>query len=163
VPYSVSVKASSVLRVVAGSTNLSSTIGIAATSPALFTYDGSGVGQLAALNETGTINSPTNPAVRGSVVVLYSTGAVTFDKSFADGQILGTDLGRPNAPVWVRFGKLPGDILYAGTAPFLVNGALQVNVRLLADLIGGGAVPVQLLVGTAGSQTGVTISVSGAK
>ena len=163
VPYGVAGKVSSVLRVTAGTVNLSSTIGIGETSPALFTYDGSGVGQLAALNENGTINSPANPAAPGSVVVLYGTGAGAFDKSFSDGQILGADLGRPRAPVWVRFGKLPGDILYAGTAPFLVNGALQVNVRLPADLIGGGAVPVQLLVGTTGSQTGISISVSAAR
>ena len=68
-------------------------------------------------------------------------------------------VGRPTAGVWVRFGKLPGEILYAGTAPFLVNGALQVNVRIPADLIPG-TLPVQLIVGSWTSPTGTTISVA---
>lgn len=38
--------------------------------------------------------------------------------------------------------------MYAGSAPQLVNGMLQVNVRLPAELIGGSAVPIQLVVGS---------------
>ena len=159
VPYGVAGKSTTLIRIVSTSTTASLTYSVAANSPALFTY-GSGTGQLAALNENGSVNSPSNPAAPGSVVVLYGTGVGTFDKNFPDGQILATDLGRPTAPVWVRFGRLPGEVLYAGTAPYLLNGALQVNVRLPDGLNGGGSVPVQLLVGTVGSQPGVTISVA---
>ena len=56
----------------------------------------------------------------------------------------------PRLPVWVKVGKLQGKVLYAGTAPGLVNGVLQVNVQLPEDLsardsgahpVGGGAEP----------------------
>ena len=161
-PFALTGKSSSTVRVTAGTTVQAVSVGVAATAPALFTADGSGRGQLAAFNENGTVNSATNPAAPGSIVVLFATGGGIFEKTFPDGLILGTDLAKPTAPLWVRFGKLPGEVLYAGTAPFLVNGALQVNVRLPGELIGGGAVPVQLLVGTAGSQTGASISVAAA-
>jgi uncharacterized protein (TIGR03437 family) len=160
VPYAVAGKTSSVLKIVSSTATTSLAVGVAATAPALFTYDGSGAGQLAALNQDGSVNSPSQPAAPGSVVVLFATGGGAFDKTFPDGLVLGSDLGKPLAPVWVRFGKLAGDVLYAGTAPSEVNGVLQVNVRIPADLIVDGPVPVQLLVGTAGSQTGATISVA---
>jgi uncharacterized protein (TIGR03437 family) len=160
VPYGVAGQTSSTVRIT-GRTTFSTTVQVGASAPALFTYDGSGTGQLAALNPDFTVNSPVRPAAPGSIVVLYGTGAGVFNKAFADGQILATDLGTPRAGVWVRFGKLQGEILYVGTAPFLVNGALQVNVRIPADLAGGGAVPVQLIVGAYTSPPGTTISVAG--
>jgi uncharacterized protein (TIGR03437 family) len=43
-------------------------------TPALFTSDSSGTGNVAAANADGTINSPLHPAARGSVVLLYATG-----------------------------------------------------------------------------------------
>ncbi|MCU1329197.1 MAG: hypothetical protein JWN34_4567 [Bryobacterales bacterium] len=158
VPFGVAGKTSSVVRIASLAGSVSSTVSIASSIPSLFTYDGSGKGPVAALNADYSVNSPANPAGRESIVVLYGTGAGTFDKSFPDGQLLGVDLGRPTQGVWVRFGKLPGDILYAGTAPFLVNGALQVNVRVPADLPPG-PVAVQLIVGSWTSPTGTTISV----
>ncbi|HXJ39490.1 MAG TPA: hypothetical protein VNH18_09430, partial [Bryobacteraceae bacterium] len=160
VPYGVAGKASSVVKITTGGVSVSSTVSIATSMPALFTYDGSGKGQIAALNPDFTVNSPSNPAPRGSIVVLYATGAGAFDKTFPDGQILAADIAYPTAGVWVRFSKLPGDILYAGTAPFLVNGALQVNVKLPADLIPGTEVPIQLIVGSWTSPPGTTISVA---
>ncbi len=160
VPYAVAGKATSLLKIASSTAAISTTVAITATAPALFAYDGSGSGEVAAINEDYTVNSPTNPAAPGSIVVLYATGAGTFDKTFADGVKMGVDLGRPTAPVYVRFGKLAGTVLYAGTAPFLVNGALQVNVRIPAEVIGGGPVPVQLIVGSSGSQLGATISVA---
>ena len=56
-------------------------------------------------------------------------------------------------------GKLPAKVLYAGTAPGLVNGALQINVQLPKELIGGAAVPVQLSIGTYTSAPGTTFAV----
>jgi uncharacterized protein (TIGR03437 family) len=59
--------------------------------------------------------------------------------------------------VYVRFDKLAGHVFYAGGAPTLVNGALQVNVIVPHDLVGGGAVPVRLVAGTFASPPGTTI------
>ena len=103
------------------------------------------------------MNSESNPAAAGSVVVLYGTGGGVLEKSFADGQVIPAELVRPRAPVYVRFDKLAGDVQFAGAAPFLVNGALQVNVVIPRDVVGGGAVPVRLVVGNNSSPPGSTI------
>jgi uncharacterized protein (TIGR03437 family) len=49
--------------------------------------------------------------------------------------------------------------LGAGSTPRLVNGVIQLNVRLPAELIGDPAVPIQLLAGPYRSQMGATIAV----
>ena len=135
-------------------------IGVADSAPALFTNNASGTGQVAALNQDGvTVNSPSNPAEPNSVVVLYATGAGPWTESIPDGQIMGLHLVAPKAPVFARVGKLPAQILYVGTAPGLVNGALQVNILLPKDLIGGPAVPIQISVGSYTSPPGTTLAV----
>ena len=131
-------------------------IAVAASAPGLFTFDGSGRGPVAAFNQDGSVNSVNNPAAPGSVVILYGTGAGTWTKSFPDGQILGSDLASPTLPVYVRFGKLDGQVYYAGTAPYLVNGALQINATVPPGTIGG-EVPLQIVVGTYTSAPGTTI------
>ena len=90
---------------------------------------------------------------------LFATGAGEWTETIADGAIAGAHLVAPKLPVWVRVGKLPARILYVGTAPGLVNGALQINIELPKELIGGPAVPIQFSVGTYTSPPGTTISV----
>ena len=43
-------------------------------SPAIFTSNGSGQGQVAAINQDGTINGPANPALNATVVTFFGTG-----------------------------------------------------------------------------------------
>ena len=50
------------------------TLPVVESLPALFTLDSSGRGQAAMLNQIGCCNSPRNPAARGTIVSLYSTG-----------------------------------------------------------------------------------------
>jgi uncharacterized protein (TIGR03437 family) len=61
--------------------------------------------------------------------------------------------------VKVTIGGKEGTVLYAGGAPGLVAGLVQVNVRVPADVVAGDAVPVVMSVGTATGAAGVTISV----
>ncbi len=142
-----------------GVTQVRFTVSAGDVQPALFTADGSGTGQVAALNQDGLYNGPNTPAEHGSVVALYATGAGLLASDVADGAIMGSTLVRTRAPVYVRVGKLPAEVLYAGSAPGLVNGVIQVNVRLPGELIGGPAVPIQLLAGPYRSQIGATIAV----
>ena len=109
---------------------------------------------MAALNQDSSLNSAANPAAPGSVVVLYGTGAGVLQKSFPDGQVIPAELVSPVAPVYVRFDKLAGEVQFAGAAPTLVNGALQVNVAVPRDIAGGGQVPVRLVVGGSSSAPG---------
>jgi uncharacterized protein (TIGR03437 family) len=157
VPYGISGRPFSSVSVRSPRGTLTITVTVRETMPGLFTFDGSGKGPVAALNENGTINSESNPAPPGSVVVLYGTGAGVLQKSFPDGQVIPAELVNPKAPVYVRFDKLAGQIQYAGAAPTLVNGALQVNVVVPRDLAGGGQVPVRLIVGDFASAPGTTI------
>jgi uncharacterized protein (TIGR03437 family) len=143
-----------------GTQNTGVQISVADSAPALFTADASGKGQIAALNQDGiTPNSPSNPAAPNSVVVLYATGGGPWTESIPDGQITGSRLVAPRAPVYARVGKLPAQILYVGTAPGLVNGALQINILLPKELIGGPAVPIQISVGNYTSPPGATLAV----
>ncbi len=91
-------------------------------SPGFFTSDGSGTGQAAAINHDGSLNRPSRPAAPASVIVLYATGAGITSRPVAEGQVIDPTLYYPSAPVYVRVGKLPAEVLYAGSAPQLVNG-----------------------------------------
>ena len=135
------------------------TISVVDSAPALFTANASGTGQIAALNQDYSINSPSRPAEPNTVVQLYATGGGPWTESIPDGQIIGSHLVAPKAPVYARVGKLPAQILYVGTAPSLVNGALQINILLPKELIGGPAVPIQISVGNYTSPPGTTLAV----
>lgn len=135
------------------------TISSSSTVPGLFTADSSGKGLVAALNQNGSIHSVANPAASGSVIVLYATGAGVLTADLGDGAVTGSRLVGPRAPVWVKLGKLDARVLYAGTAPGLVNGVIQVNVEIPADQLPGDAVPIQLAIGSATSPPGTTIAV----
>jgi uncharacterized protein (TIGR03437 family) len=128
------------------------------SAPGLFTIVSSGGGQAAALNSDLTVNSLANPAPRGSVISVYGTGEGQTDPPGQDGRIILTDLRRPRLPVTALVGGRPAEVTYAGSSPMQVSGAFQVNVRLPQD-IEPGATSIQLQVGDAATQSGVTIAV----
>jgi uncharacterized protein (TIGR03437 family) len=134
-------------------------IGVVDSAPALFTANATGTGQIAALNQDYSINSASRPAEPNTIVQLYATGGGAWTESIPDGQIIGSHLVAPKAPAYARVGKLPAQILYVGTAPSLVNGALQINILLPKELIGGPAVPIQISVGNYTSPPGTTLAV----
>ncbi|MCP5109704.1 MAG: hypothetical protein GY953_02590, partial [bacterium] len=125
--------------------------------PGLFTL-GNGSGQAVAVNQDGSLNSPENPARRGSIVILYATGEGLTTPGGVDGQPAKTPLPKPVLPVDVRIGGLPCEVFYAGAAPGFA-GLMQLNVRVPTGFIPSGELPVELFVGGAPSQPGVTISV----
>jgi len=132
---------------------------VQATTPALFTTDGSGKGQLAALNQGASVNSASNPAAKGSVVVLYATGVGVLNPTVPDGTIVSsTPLPVPVSPIQVTIGGQAATILYAGAAPGLVAGAIQINARIPTGIPTGNA-PVVLFSGTAGSSGNCTVAV----
>ena len=141
-----------------GTRSLVSTLSVTASAPALFTADASGSGPGAILNQDGSLNSASNPAPQGSVVVLYGTGAGQTSPTGVDG-LLALDIVPTQAlPVSVTIDGKSAQVLYEGAAPGLVAGIVQVSV-VLPDGIRSGAVPVVLRVGDATSQPGVTLSV----
>ena len=100
-----------------------------------------------------------SPLVMNSLTLRWTPVSRTIGPagSGGDGQVIPAELVNPRAPVYVRFDKLAGQVQYAGAAPTLVNGALQVNVVVPRDVVGGGQVPVRLVVGGFSSAPGTTI------
>jgi uncharacterized protein (TIGR03437 family) len=117
---------------------------IAATAEAarltFFTVDGSTDGFAAALNQDGSLNSPANPARRGEVVVLFGSGMGVTSPASEDGVVAVADspdrLARPTELLIPFVNSEPASVLYLGQAPGLVNGAVQMNVRIPANLAG---------------------------
>lgn len=132
------------------------TASIAGSSTALFTLGG-GYGPGAILNQDYTVNSASNPAKAGSVILLYGPGGGALQASATDGALaMGAELLQANVSVLV--GGQPAQVLYAGTAPGLVNGLVQINVQL-PEGVTGAAVPVLATFGQYISQSGVTVAI----
>lgn len=112
--------------------------------PGLFTANSSGMGPGAILNQDGSVNSAANPATKGSIIVLYGTGG---------GPLAGNLL---ELPLKVFIDGIESELLYAGIAPGLVAGVVQVNVRVPQSAVKGELV---LRVGERESQEGVTFAV----
>jgi len=113
------------------------TVPVATAVPGVFTLDGSGAGQVAALNEDGTINSAQNPAAPGSVVAFWATGQGATHPAIIDGQAAPANpLSTPVAPVTVTLGGLPAQVLAAALAPDYA-GAMQVNVVVPTGIAAG--------------------------
>ena len=107
-----------------------------ANSPGVFSLDGSGSGRAAVLNQDGTLNSPENRAKPGSVVQIFGTGGGAFSFQPEDGVTVPTLPPFPllEAPLEVHIHFSAAEVLYAGAAPGLVPGVLQVNARIPEDV-----------------------------
>jgi uncharacterized protein (TIGR03437 family) len=120
------------------------TIVIAPTAPGLFTAGQSGSGLAAALNQDYSINSPSNPALAGSVIQLYGTGQGLVSPAVSDGTaapsaplsstvaVPTTDIGtcqNTQPSICVAIGNNLGTIGYSGLAPGYI-GLWQINVTI---------------------------------
>jgi uncharacterized protein (TIGR03437 family) len=96
----------------------------------IFTTDGT---HAAAVNQDGTVNSPSNPAPAGSIVTLYGTGAV-WPTGLADGGIptaaAALNQEQNGFQILDSPAGIPQDILYAGAAPEIIDGVFQINVAV---------------------------------
>ena len=88
----------------------------------------------AILNEDGSINSQSHPAPRGSIVAVWATGGGAMDTGMVDGEISQAPLGKPLLPVGIGLSHLypgqGGEVTYAGAAPGMVAGVIQINFRV---------------------------------
>ena len=137
----------------------STTVPVQAASPALFSLDSTGGGPGAILNQDLSINSATNPATQGSVAVLYGTGGGLTMPASVDGLLTSQPYPMPELPVSVTIDNLPAKVLYAGAAPGLVAGTLQINVVVPANASPVRYDQVVLTIGDYVSPTAITIAV----
>jgi uncharacterized protein (TIGR03437 family) len=159
VPYEVAKQTTTGMLVLAnGGASATLTLSVAATAPGLFTADSSGAGPAAAINQDNTLNGASNPAAVGSVVALFGTGEGQTSPAGTDGLIANSTYPAPLGAVSATVGGLPAQIQYAGAAPQLTAGVLQVNVTIPAG-VAPGANEIVVTVGGVSSRAGVTIAV----
>ena len=130
---------------------------LGSAAPGIFTANGSGQGQAAALNQDNSFNSPANPAARGSVLTFYATG-VGPTSPCVDGATYGNNFPTLTLPVTVGVGNSGAQVVYGGQAPDLVSGVAQFNVVIPPDSPTG-VLQLTLVVGGVFSTPGVTIAV----
>jgi uncharacterized protein (TIGR03437 family) len=159
VPFGVAKPVTQVQVEYAGARSTAMAMDVTDAAPGLFTADSSGQGQGAILNEDGTLNSKTNPAAPGSIIVLYGIGGGDTTPPGQDGSIASNPFPVPLLPVSVLISGAPApDILYAGAAPLEVAGKFQINVRVPPGTASGDQ-PVTVIVGTSNSHSGVTAAI----
>ncbi len=144
-----------------GQPTASASVTIQAASPAVFSMKGDGGGQGAILNQDGSVNSSSNPAPPGSVVVIFATGAGVTTPASTDGLLtpLSQPYPAPNLPVSVTIDGLPAQVTYVGAAPGLVAGVLQINAVVPANAAAATFDQVIVTVGDYVSPSAVTITV----
>ena len=151
-PYEIAGSGNATIQVLNnGVQSATSASNVVAAAPAIFSL---GNGQGAILNQDGTVNGPSNPAARGSVVSIYGTGEGQTNPPGVDGAIANESLAglpRPVAPFSLTIGGQTAQYTYAGTAPQSFAGFFQVNAVIPANVASGNAAVV-LKVGSAQSQ-----------
>ncbi|MEO5922207.1 MAG: SBBP repeat-containing protein [Bryobacteraceae bacterium] len=158
-PYSISGKATVRVEVeYQGVRSAPVTMAVTPTAPGIFTANASGTGQGSILNQDYGVNGAGNPAERGAVILIYATGEGQTNPGGGDGQLANEVLAHPTAPVTVTIGGVNAEVAYAGSAPGLVAGVLQINAFVPRGIPVGNA-EVLVKVGSATSRTGVTVAV----
>jgi uncharacterized protein (TIGR03437 family) len=131
---------------------------VAPAAPAIFTVGSAGFGPGAILNQDYTLNSFSNAAAAGSVISLYGTGFGLLSPSMSDGQI-ATEAIPTALAVSATIGGVRAQLLYAGAAPGLIAGVVQINLRIPEGLPPNSAAPVSLSAGPYTTPAGVTVSI----
>ena len=123
-------------------------LALAPASPALFTDGSASTGQVAAINAVdGSVNSATNPVVRGQYIELFGTGQGFVPGGPADGQASTGLVPTPETPqVLIGSGStaafIPAaNITYSGLAPSLVD-VWQINIQIPTTAQAGTNVPI---------------------
>ena len=155
VPYGISGTTANVTVAYRIGVSAAFSVPMSASSPALFSYNASGAGQVAAVNFVdGTVNSAANPVKIGGYIELYATGEGQTSPAGVDGKLAGSPLPAPNLPVGVTVGGVNAFVQYYGAAYGEVAGLMQVNVQIPAGVTPGGYVPVVLTVGNSSTVSG---------
>ena len=158
-PYSLNTTGEAYVEVTYNNTtSVQFNIPLAPAAVQIFTADASGSGPGSILNQDFSINSASNPAAPGSVVMVYGTGGGAVNPVVNAGSVAGATLSWVTSQYSATVNGEAATVLYAGSAPGLVYGVYQFNVQLPADIQSGSA-KIVLTVGTSTSQSDVTVFV----
>ena len=162
VPYGISGRnGTSVVVDVGGVQSTAFTYFTTSAAPGIYTLNQQGSGPGAILNQDGvTVNGLTTPEKRGNVIAIYMTGEGQTDPSGVDGAIIPgvvSALKKPLQSVTASIGGVAAEVVYAGSAPGLISGVMQVNLTIPLSAPVGGAIPVIITIGAAFTQSGANV------
>lgn len=153
-PYNVAGKSKTTITVTSPGILITPvTLNVATANPGIFTLDASGKGDAAIVRTDGSVVSTAAPAQAGDVLSLFGEGYGVASPALADGAIVGLTLPLPTAKTSLLIDGQTVDTLYAGGAPGITNGVLQVNFRV--PTLSAGSHSIQVQVGDRLSPTGV--------
>jgi uncharacterized protein (TIGR03437 family) len=170
VPYeTASISNPSVWIEYAGRTSVAYQLSLAAAAPGLFAQNASGSGPGAILNQDNTLNGPAHPAAKGSIVQVFMTGEGQTTPQAVTGALTTVTLPPPQVtpapllPIEIWIGNQPGlrwpaVYTYAGEAPGMVAGVMQLNVQIPTG-VPSGTLSILVYVGGSISQTAITVAV----
>ncbi len=161
VPYEVASQAQLAMRVDYQGLSASTNLQVANAAPGAFTFNATGTGQVIAANlSNGTFNGPSSPAPKGSFVTIYFTGGGITNPAGSTGSVnSGSVLKKLLQDVFVTVGGRTADVPFAGAAPTLVDGVLQLNIQLDPATPSGSAQPLIIRVGGVVSPSTATLAV----
>ncbi len=149
VPYEVSGSLSNVSIQFGATAIPAGAYSVVPTTPGIFSV----------LNQDNSPNSAANPAARGSVVQIYTTGEGATSPPGITGELIAADTKQPIAPIAVTVGGVNATVTYSGSAPDAVTGLFQVDAIVPANLPPGTVLPLLLTAGKATSQPNVSLFV----
>jgi uncharacterized protein (TIGR03437 family) len=147
-----------------GQTSNAYQLSLAAAAPGLFAQNASGSGPGAILNQDNSLNGPDHAAAKGSIVQMFLTGEGQTSPQGISGKITDATLPPPQVtpaplqPIQVWINGQPAVYTYAGEAPGMVGGVMQLNVQIPANAPSG-ALAMAVSIGGNMSQSGITVSV----
>jgi uncharacterized protein (TIGR03437 family) len=164
VPYAVALSTSVPVTVqYNGASATVPNVPVQAATPGIFSYDSSGTGPGAILNQDYSLNSAARPAAVGTVVFLYCTGAGVTVPASKDGALASLTPPFPvlaTQPVTVTIGGISAQVVYAGPAPGSINGLTQINAVVPNGVKSGPSIPVVVTIGGVPSQGNLSMAVN---
>jgi endo-1,4-beta-xylanase len=147
VPYEVAGKTQTVVQYeYNGVPSNTVTVPVLSAAPGIFAVNASGSGSAVALGPES-----------GGVIAILATGGGTISGGAVDGA-LAPGAGTQALSVTATIAGLNAPVIYAGPAPGLVNGVMQLNLTVPAGLAPGPQ-PVVLTIAGVSSQPNLTVTV----
>ena len=134
---------------------------VAPAAPGVFTQNSSGHGPALVLNHDLTVNEAARPALKGSVVSFYVTGAgLTMPVAIQDSITSSAVQSRPVLPVAVHIDGRGAEILESVTQSGQNSSVIEIKARIPETLTSHGALSLAVSIGQAISQPGITVFVA---
>lgn len=171
VPYEIAGRTQTTIVVsYGGQQSAGITESVAAQAPGIYTFSATGSGQAAVLNQNGTYNGPaaglvingqtvnTTPSSAGQVIAVYMTGGGQTNPPSTTGTVTPTSSLYPISGVTATINGVSAPVAFAGAAPDLVTGVVQVNL-VVPQGVHGNTLPLAVTINGVSSVVGPTVAV----